>query len=63
MTKAEKHAVLEAIAKWEPRVPSVELIAADRQELREQVAYAVAEALGLEPEQAEVGMSAIRMSS
>lgn len=63
MTDRERRDVLLGIATWEPNAPSVELLPADRSELREQAAMQVAEALGIPAETALNRMEALRMAS
>lgn len=63
MTKAEKRAVLLAIAGWTPRGTSVELLVEDQREIRDDVTFAIASALGLDAETAMTQMQALRMTS
>lgn len=62
MTRAEARAVLLAVAAWEPRGTSIELVAEDRANLREQIAEALASVVGYDAERALSMVDALRMS-
>lgn len=62
MTRAEARAVLLAVAAWEPRGTSIELVAEDRTNLRGQVVEALAGVVGYDAERALNMVDALRMS-
>ena len=62
MTRAEQRAVLLAVARWNPTGTSIELVDADRSNLREQITLELAGAIGVEPESALNTVDALRMS-
>lgn len=50
MTHLDVEAVVRAVALWEPRGTSIELLFEDRSALREQIALELAPALDINPE-------------
>lgn len=62
-TDKQRRAVLGAIAELEPRGISVELLAEDRANIREQIAELLAPVLGIEAEAAFVIVEAKRMTA
>lgn len=61
-TDRHVRAVLTAVAGWTPRGTSIELVAEDRTNLREQITEELAKVLGVELERALVRMESLAMA-